>query len=127
MKSRPISYEEFQKLGKKYYNRGGDVIVECWDEQAYNEYCEMFGQMTERGALNLIGMYDEDEKEEAAAKKWMSGEPEDGWQSLQDEAAEDAEDSFLEDDDEYIPSSTYGDYSPGNPWDAPGMSIHDFI
>jgi hypothetical protein len=27
----------------------------------------------------------------------------------------------------YTPSSTAGDYSPGNPWDAPGMSIHDFI
>ena len=27
----------------------------------------------------------------------------------------------------YIPSSTRGDYSPSNPWDAPGMSIHDFI
>lgn len=32
-----------------------------------------------------------------------------------------------EDDDEYIPSSTNGDYSPSNPWDAPGMSIRDFI
>ena len=137
MKNKPISYEEFQALGHKYYTKGGDVIVECWDEQAYNEYCEMFGQMTERGALNLIGMYDEVEKEEAAAKKWMSGEPENGWQSIQDEAelmcdlmcgsAEDEEDGFLEDDDEYIPSSTYGDYSPGNPWDAPGMSIRDFI
>lgn len=31
------------------------------------------------------------------------------------------------DDDEYIPSSTAGDYSPGNPWDVPGMSISDFI
>lgn len=31
------------------------------------------------------------------------------------------------DDEPYTPSSTYGDYSPGNPWDAPGMSIHDFI
>ena len=30
-------------------------------------------------------------------------------------------------DDDYCPSSTYGDYSPGNPWDAPGMSIKDFI
>ena len=29
--------------------------------------------------------------------------------------------------DEYTPSSTYGDYSPSNPWDAPGMSIRDFI
>lgn len=30
-------------------------------------------------------------------------------------------------DDHYIPSATNGDYSPSNPWDAPGMSIHDFI
>ncbi len=32
-----------------------------------------------------------------------------------------------EDREEYTPSSTAGDYGPGNPWDAPGMSIHDFI
>ena len=25
------------------------------------------------------------------------------------------------------PSSTAGDYSPSNPWDAPGMSIRDFV
>ena len=29
--------------------------------------------------------------------------------------------------EDYIPSSTRGDYGPSNPWDAPGMSIHDFI
>ena len=29
--------------------------------------------------------------------------------------------------DTHAPSSTNGDYSPGNPWDAPGMSIKDFI
>lgn len=28
--------------------------------------------------------------------------------------------------DEYT-SATNGDYSPSNPWDAPGMSIRDFI
>lgn len=27
----------------------------------------------------------------------------------------------------YCPSSTCGDYSPSCPWNAPGMSIHDFI
>lgn len=33
-----------------------------------------------------------------------------------------------EDEEEpYTPSSTFCDYGPGNPWDAPGMSIHDFI
>lgn len=29
--------------------------------------------------------------------------------------------------EEYIPSSTNGDYSPSNPWEAPGMSVKDFI
>lgn len=43
-----------------------------------------------------------------------------------------AQDSFEIDcedplEDEYTPSATARDYSPGNPWDAPGMSIKDFI
>ena len=29
--------------------------------------------------------------------------------------------------EDYISSATNGDYSPSNPWDAPGMSIKDFI
>ena len=32
-----------------------------------------------------------------------------------------------EDEEEYVPSAESGDYSPSNPWDAPGMSINDFI
>jgi hypothetical protein len=43
-----------------------------------------------------------------------------------------AQDSFEIDceeplENEYTPSATAGDYSLGNPWDAPGMSISDFI
>jgi hypothetical protein len=34
---------------------------------------------------------------------------------------------MAEDDDEYTPSASNGDYSPSNPWDAPGMSVRDFI
>ena len=30
-------------------------------------------------------------------------------------------------DEEYTPSAENGDYSPSNPWDAPGMSMKDFI
>lgn len=30
-------------------------------------------------------------------------------------------------DSHYTPSATAGDYSPSCPWNAPGMSIHDFI
>ena len=33
----------------------------------------------------------------------------------------------IEEDENYIRSSTNGDYSPSAPWGAPGMSIKDFI
>lgn len=32
-----------------------------------------------------------------------------------------------DEEDRYIRSSTYGDYSPSNPANAPGMSWRDFI
>lgn len=32
-----------------------------------------------------------------------------------------------DEDEEYVPSAENGDYSPSNPWDAPGMSVNDFI
>ena len=32
-----------------------------------------------------------------------------------------------ETDEHDCPSATAGDYSPSNPWDAPGMSVKDFI
>ena len=34
--------------------------------------------------------------------------------------------SFYE-DEHYTPSATRGDYSPSCPWNAPGMSVSDFI
>ena len=30
-------------------------------------------------------------------------------------------------DDDYTPSAENGDYSPSNPWDAPGMKQSDFV
>ena len=35
--------------------------------------------------------------------------------------------TFSEEEKKGISSSTNGDYSPSNPWNAPGMSIKDFI
>lgn len=32
-----------------------------------------------------------------------------------------------DEDEEYTSSASRGDYSPSNPWDAPGMSMSDFI
>lgn len=36
-------------------------------------------------------------------------------------------DSDWDDEEHYTPSATRGDYSPSCPWNAPGMSISDFI
>jgi hypothetical protein len=46
-----------------------------------------------------------------------------------DEIEKELSDCCFDDDGdkEYIPSSTNGDYSPSNPWDAPGMKMKDFI
>ena len=33
----------------------------------------------------------------------------------------------LKEYEHYTPSATRGDYSPANPWDAPGMKVSDFI
>lgn len=40
------------------------------------------------------------------------------------DACDNFEQAYKED---YCPSATNGDYSPSNPWDAPGMSIKDFF
>jgi hypothetical protein len=37
------------------------------------------------------------------------------------------DESDYDDEEEYIPSSSRRDYGPSNPWDAPGMSVKDFI
>jgi len=44
-----------------------------------------------------------------------------------DDDDDDDDDDGDSDDSDYIRSCTARDYSPSNPWDAPGMSISDFI
>lgn len=48
-----------------------------------------------------------------------------------EEAYYDAEEADWEfesyDDSHYTPSATNNDYSPSQPWNAPGMSVRDFI
>ena len=46
--------------------------------------------------------------------------------SLRDNYQSDSDVEYDEEDD-YTPSATRGDYIPSSPWNAPGMSIHDFI
>lgn len=55
----------------------------------------------------------------------------DGAFDFSDGDVDEADYSIAECDDKYhyhyTPSAENGDYSPGNPWDAPGMKMSDFI
>lgn len=50
-----LNWKEFYKLALRNYENGGDGIVECWDENTFNEYVNEFGPITEKVAR---GMFD---------------------------------------------------------------------
>ena len=56
--------------------------------------------------------------EEEIERMYEVCEPEDEFEDFED---------WCDEDDDYVPSATNGDYSPTHPWDAPGMCISDFI
>lgn len=49
-----LTWKEFYKLALRNYENGGDGIVECWDENTFNEYVNEFGPITEKVALNMF-------------------------------------------------------------------------
>lgn len=123
-----LTYDELIELAKQNYNNGGDVVYECWDERFFEDFTRQFGPITEKKALAMFKQEKELEDEEEAARRWYSGENYEEEEELQEELQEEEfQDEEEFDDYEYCPSATAGDYSPSNPWDAPGMSIRDFI
>lgn len=49
-----LTWKEFYKLALKNYENGGDGIVECWDENTFNEYVAEFGPITEKVARDMF-------------------------------------------------------------------------
>lgn len=49
-----LTYQELMEYAKKHYAKGGDTIFECWDEKTFNEYVQMFGEITKRKALSMF-------------------------------------------------------------------------
>lgn len=83
--------------------------------------------------LRTVNRYSSKEAQLAMMDKYYSTEQlEDYVEHFNDpqlETSYDEPDYFIDEDEDpyYTPSCTCHDYSPSNPWDAPGMSIHDFI
>ena len=87
--------------------------------------------------LRNVNRYTSKEEQLKEVREWyingdLSKEDIEKWiQSLKNPEAECSNEDESENtvlcEDRYTPSSTARDYGPSNPWDAPGMSIRDFI
>lgn len=65
-KAKGLTYQEFIALAQENYNKGGDVVVECWEEYQFDDYVKMFGAVTKRKALQMFKQYRDQEKEQEA-------------------------------------------------------------
>ena len=159
-----LTIERVKELAKQNYCKGGDTIVECYEDYQIQELIDG-GVDTEEKLLKMFQeQYEIDEEYRQAAKWYAYGTTDDeeiaeflgGTTSTEykrkckdcaqffkdphdlcylaeidevdgnTDACEKFE-QYYGCDDDYTPSATNGDYSPSNPWDAPGMSIKDFI
>ena len=69
-RGKALTYEEFIALAKENYSRGGDVVVECWDQRQFDFYVKEFGAMTKTKALQTFRLYNAEEREQAAMAGW---------------------------------------------------------
>lgn len=49
-----LTYQEFMELAKQNYSKGGMVFFECWEEYQFDDYCKMFGEITEKRAIQMF-------------------------------------------------------------------------
>lgn len=108
-----LSVEEVRELALEHYNEGGDVVIEAWTDEDIIMWIEEHG--TKEELLDLFSKYYDQYQD-------MIGY---GDYAIWDE--EDSEDST--DDEQELNQDYYDeeDFGPNNPWDAPGMSIKDFL
>ena len=69
-KAKALTYEELIDYAKKYYNRGGDGVYECWDRRTFDEYVSQFGPITKKIAREMFRDEYSLEKEMAAMSSW---------------------------------------------------------
>lgn len=60
-----MTYTELMEYAKKHYCQGGDSVYECWDENTFNEYVELFGEMTQKKADAMFEMYADVDRDRA--------------------------------------------------------------
>lgn len=99
----------------------------CYDPKYEKYKDEWWGKMYAQGADNYE--FDWDMRSKKLDEAYDKARNNDS-KYVETEEDDMIDDELLDDeyyDEDYTPSATHGDYSPSNPWDAPGMSIKDFI
>ncbi len=52
--AKELNYEEFIEYAQKYYIKGGDTFVECWDRREFDYFVKNFGAITKSRALSMF-------------------------------------------------------------------------
>lgn len=75
MKERALTYDQFMKLARENYDKGGDGYVECWDERTFAYFVKEFGSITKSRAFRMFAeAFDEEKEERAIAQAAAKGE-----------------------------------------------------
>lgn len=64
-----ITYKQFKEIARDLH---AFDILETWDEQGFNMYCEEFGLMTREKAINLCSFCESVSREELAAGEYFA-------------------------------------------------------
>lgn len=114
-----MTVADVKKLAMENYEKGGDVIIECYDDSQIQDMLN-----AKWGKEDFLKMFKEnvDDWNEHQYEPMAGDTYNSGYEYYEEEKSsyEDRNYARLTDDDyeeEYIPSATNGDYSPSNPWD----------
>ena len=103
-----------------------DIYLLCSKNSLYYRYCPPF--VTKQSILDDMNALPPNKE---MADKYYSDREIDEWieylKNPEPEPEFEEEPECIDLEERYTPSCTAHDYSPSNPWDAPGMCISDFI
>lgn len=111
-----LTVAEVKSIAMKNYNNGGDAIIECCDDSDIQKLIDE--GLTLKSLFSMFNIRNEEFK----AAEYFAGCNSDA----ENEDVDDWGEGVEEEEEEEYHSCGY-DYSPSCPWNAPGMSVKDFI
>lgn len=122
-----LTIDEIKEIAMEHYEDGGDVVIETMTDEDIQNWIESDGTLD--GLMNMfrdnLSIYQDRKAREYDDAHYVP-EIEQPEEVTEDEVdIWDDEDPMLP--DEYEHDDDISDFGPGNPWDAPGMSVKDFL